>query len=412
MTSSDVERVPPNAAFQHRDFRLYQAARFASTLGVQIQGVAVGWQVYLITGRPIDLGYVGLVQFLPALLLILATGHVADRFDRRNVLIASHTVLAFAAAGLWLLAAQPAPSVAGIYALVALIGTARAFAGPAGQALLPNLVPRHHFQNAVAWSSSIWQVSVVTGPAIGGLINDSGGPRVAYATCCVLEICTVAWLGWMRPRTGAARQAPSGEALLLGLRFVQKNKLLLGAMSLDLFAVLLGGAVALLPIFARDILEVGPRGLGYLRSAPAFGAMLMAVLLAYRPLELHAGATMFACVAIYGLSTVVFGLSANFWLSLGALAIGGAADMVSVYVRNTLVQLNTPDEMRGRVAAANLVFVGASNELGDFEAGLTAQWFGVVPAVVIGGLGTCVVVGLWVWLFPELRRARRLEAQA
>lgn len=412
MTPSDTERVPANAAFQHRDFRFYQAARFASTLGIQIQGVAVGWQVYSITQSPLDLGYVGLVQFLPALFLLLATGHVADRFNRRNVLVASHVVLTLSGLGLFALSRTPAPSVAAIYALLAMIGTARAFAGPAGQALMPNLVPQHHFPNAVAWSSSIWQVSVVAGPAVGGLINDSGGAGLAYATCVGLELAAIIGFSFMRSRAAAAQSEASLEPLLLGLRFIRKKKILLGAISLDLFAVLLGGAVAMLPIFARDILDVGSRGLGLLRSAPALGATFTAVLLAYRPLRLHAGATMFACVAIFGVSTVVFGLSKSFLLSLGALAIGGAADMVSVYIRHTLVQLNTPDEMRGRVAAANLIFIGASNELGDFEAGVTAEWFGVVPSVVIGGLGTCLVVMLWVWLFPELRRTRRLEAEA
>jgi MFS family permease len=405
------ERLSPNAAFQHRDFRLYQAARFASTLGVQIQGVAVGWQVYSITGRPLDLGYVGLAQFLPAVLFLLATGHVADRFDRRNVLIVCHVLLSLASAGLFALARSGEPSVVSIFALLALIGSARAFAGPAGQALMPNLVPPQHFQNAVAWSSSIWQVSVVAGPALGGLINDAGGARTAYGACLGLELFAIAGYSMMQPRAGAAREAPSFERLLLGLRFIRDKRLLLGAISLDLFAVLLGGAIALLPIYARDILEVGPKGLGFLRSAPALGAMLMAVLLAYRPLSLHAGATMLASVAVFGLSTIVFGLSKSFALSLTALAVGGAADMISVYIRHTLVQLNTPDEMRGRVAAANLIFIGASNELGEFESGLTAEWLGVVPSVVVGGIGTCLVVGVWTWLFPQLRRARRLEAQ-
>ena len=410
-TGKDTERVSPGAAFQHRDFRLYQAARLCSTLGVQIQGVAVGWQVYTITNRPLSLGYVGLAQFLPALVFLLATGHVADRFDRRNVLALCHVVLSLASAGLLALSLSPSPSVSAMYALLALVGTARAFAGPAGQALLPNLVTARHFQNAIAWSSSIWQVSVIVGPALGGVIYSIGGARSAYATCLGLELVTVVGMLLMSRREAATPGAPSLERLLMGLRFVRSKKILLGAISLDLFAVLLGGAVALLPIFARDILFVGTQGLGLLRSAPAVGAMITGIVLAFRPLKLHAGATMFACVALFGGATIAFGLSQTFGLSLLALAIAGAADMVSVYIRHTLVQLNTPDEMRGRVAAVNLIFIGASNELGEFESGLTAQWFGAVPAVVIGGFGTLLVVGLWTWLFPELRRTRRLEAE-
>jgi len=408
--TAEPPALGPLEAFRHRDLRLFLLGALLSTVSMQMQAVAVGWQVYALTGRALDLGYVGLALFLPALLFSFATGSVADRLDRRRVMIACHVALS---AGMLLLYvfATWSSSVAAIYAVLVLIGTARAFQGPTGQALMPNLVPLPVFPNAVAWSSSTWQISVVAGPALGGALYATFGARGVYACSAALELITVGVLLVMRAPSGARLAASSQSALRelsAGLRFVWQKRVILGAISLDLFAVLFGGAVALLPIFARDILHTDPRGLGLLRSAPAIGALVVAVWLAYRPLTRRAGVVMFACVGVFGLATIVFGLSRSFALSLGALALSGAADMVSVFVRHSLVQLRTPDEMRGRVAAVNMIFIGASNELGEFESGLVAEWLGTVPAVVFGGLATCLVVVLWMLLFPALRRIDRL----
>ncbi|HEY4158798.1 MAG TPA: MFS transporter [Polyangiaceae bacterium] len=396
----------PFAAFRARDFVLFQLGRMLSTIGMQMQGVAVAWQVYAMTGRALDLGYVGLAQFLPAFLLSLATGSVADRFDRRLVLIACHVVLTGSSICLWLSAGHA--SVASIYVVLVFIGASRAFSGPAGQALMPNLVPTQHFQNAIAWGSSIWQVAVVVGPAAGGLLYGHSGAGRVYVAAIALELATLLVLILMRSRPTQPRQTRDARAVVAGVRYVWQNPIILGAISLDLFAVLLGGAVALLPVYARDILHTGPIGLGLLRSAPAAGAIIIAIALAYRPLRRRAGVVMLGCVALFGAATIVFGVSHDFTLSLCALLIAGGADMVSVFVRQTLVLLNTPDEMRGRVSAVSLVFIGASNELGEFESGLTAAWLGAVPAVVIGGIGTCLVVLVWSALFPDLRKADQL----
>jgi MFS family permease len=384
-----------------------------STLSMQMASVAIGWQVYALTGSALSLGYVGLAQFLPAILLSIVTGHVADRFDRRLVLVVCHALLVLGMLGMfWLGRGARAEQVGTIYALLVLVGIARAFQAPASQALTPNLVPLSHFPSAVAWTSSIWQVAVVGGPALGGTLYAAGGGALVYGSAVALEIAAVLVLLCLRVQTTRKRASSSLREIVAGFGFVRQKPVILGALSLDLFAVLLGGAVALLPIYARDILHVGPRGLGLLRGAPAAGALLVAVLLAYRPLQRRAGATMFVCVAIFGFSTVLFGLSRDFGLSLFALALGGGADMVSVYVRHALVQLNTPDAMRGRVAGINMMFIGASNELGEFESGLAAAWLGVVPAVVLGGIGSCLVVALWAFLFPQLRRVDRLGPSA
>jgi MFS family permease len=317
------------------------------------------------------------------------------------------------AAALLLLALAEAGNVQAwpIYGAIVLYGTARAFAMPAGQALLPNLVPPEHFANAVAWNSSAMQVATIGGPAIGGLIYALGAHVVYLVSASLLLAAVVLMVSVPRPaRAGPARRPPvTWATLLAGIAFIRAKPAILGAISLDLFAVLFGGATALLPIYARDILHVGPLGLGILRSGPAVGAMLTALALTHRPLTRRVGRTMFLCVAGFALSTIVFGLSTVFGLSLAALVVLGACDMVSVFVRQTLVQIATPDEMRGRVSAVNSVFIGASNELGEFESGVTAAWFGTVPAVVIGGLGTLVVCAVWAWRFPELRRIDRLE---
>jgi MFS family permease len=410
-------QAAPFAAFHHRDFCFFQLMRFTGTLGQQMQSVAIGWQVYAITGRAIDLGYVGLVQFLPALSLALVTGHVADLVDRRLILIVQNLILLACAAALyWLTRSQMTASygVYPIYAVLLVLGTARAFAAPAAQALLPSLVPSQDFSNAVAWSSTTWQVATILGPALGGFIFGwkDGAALVYSAFGALVGLALVSNL-LIRRQSFVPKRDDSGtrwQRLLAGVHYVRANQILFGAISLDLFAVLLGGAVALLPVYARDILHVGPLGLGILRSAPSVGASVMAIFLAFRPLKRRAGKSMLAGVFIFGLATCVFGLSTNFYLSLSMLVIIGAADLISVYVRQTLVQLRTPESMRGRVSAVNQVFIGASNELGEFESGMTANWWGAIPATIIGGLGTLIVVALWAWKFPKLRDADELNS--
>jgi MFS family permease len=377
-----------------------------------MQTVAVGWQVYALTRDPLQLGYVGLVQFLPAVGLAPIAGDAADRFDRRRLLVLSSLLLCAAAATLWWLAATPNAPLLGIYAAVAVVGVARSISGPAGQALLPNLVATEHFPNAVTWNGSTWQVAAVLGPALGGLVYAANGSAQAVYACtagCELLAMVLFFAIATRSQSRGVQPGPYWSRLSAGVRYVWREKLILGAISLDLFAVLFGGAVALLPIFASDILRVGPSGLGWLRSAPALGALLMALWLAYHPVERNTGKILLGCVALFGACMVGFGLSTNFALSMMLLAIAGAADMVSIVMRHTLVQLNTPDEMRGRVSAVSLIFVGASNELGEFESGLAANALGVVPSVVFGGVATLAVVLLWSQLFPSLRRVDRLS---
>jgi MFS family permease len=411
VTSAEEPLVPRRAAaLRHADFRRYQSARVASLIGTQMQGVAIGWQVYSLTGRPLDLGWVGLAQFLPAAFLWPLTGLAADRFDRRKVIAACHALLGICAGLLVWLSSMKEPSLAAIYAVLVAVGTARAFGGPAGHALSPNLVPRAELPNAIAWGSSFFHVSIAAGPALGGIVYGVSSARTVFVVHAVLEVLSLWLILSLKTKSrGDADEDSSIGKVVAGLRYVWRRKILLGAISLDLFAVLLGGSVALLPIYARDILHAGPTGLGFLRSAPAVGAALMAVWLAAHPLVRRTGVVMFGCVFLFGAATVVFALSSSFALSLGALGVAGAADMVSVYIRHTLVQLETPDAMRGRVAAVNLLFIGASNELGEFESGVTAAWLGTVRAAVLGGLGTCAVVLVWAGLFPELRRVDRLD---
>jgi MFS family permease len=396
-------RFPAWIAFRHRDFALYCTARFLSATAIQMQNVAIGWLVYDITRDPFALGIVGLVAFLPTIALALVTGHVADRFDRRAILLVCYAVAVIAAGGLFACAWTGTRQVWPIYLLILLFGATRAFANPAGQALVPNLVPSEHFGNAVAWNSSAWQTATIAGPALGGLLYAAGGSVVfAAATGCFA--LTLALSACIRYRAApASREKTSWATLLAGIRFIREKPVIFGAISLDLFAVLLGGATALLPIYARDILLVGPWGLGLLRSMPAVGAAVMALVLAYRPLSRHTGRWMFQAVAIFGLATIGFGVSESLPLSLACLFILGAADMVSVFVRQTLVQIDTPDVMRGRVSAVNTVFIGASNELGEFESGTLAALIGTVPAVVVGGLGTLAIAALWARWFPALR---------
>lgn len=398
-----------HAVFAIRDYRLFLGSRFLSALALQMVGVAVGWQVYDLTGDPLHLGYVGLAQFLPAFLLTLPAGQAADRFERRRILALALGVEAGCVAILLTLSLSQSPSLAILYCVLGVMGSARAFIAPANQSLVPHLVPPDLFPRAVAWTSSSWQVAVIGGPALGGFLY-SGGIGLVYGLSTGLLLTAALLIGGLKTHLHVHGDRETGlDGILDGVRYVFRNKDILGAVSLDLFAVLLGGATALLPIYARDILHVGPLGLGILRSAPAAGAAIMAVVLAHHPLVRRTGHKLFAAVALFGAMTIVFGLSTNFWLSLAALTVLGAADMISVVVRQTLTQIRTPDAMRGRVSAVNWMFIGASNELGEFESGLTAAWFGVMPAVLIGGVGTIVVAGIWAWAFPALRTVDKLE---
>jgi len=400
-------------AFRYPDFGFYQLARLFTVMATEMQSVAVGWQVFEITRRPLDLGFVGLAQFWPTIVLFLAAGHAADRFNRRNIVTLCYAGLGLASTVLFFLTISGSRSVHAIYAALTLVGVVRSFNGAAGQSMVPQLVPEEHFPNAVAWAQTVFNTATIIGPALGGLLYAIfRGPAAVYASSMIASAISVVVASRIRLKPAERqREEVSLDTLLAGLRFIWQKKLILGSISLDLFAVLLGGAVALLPVYARDILHAGPWALGILRSAPAVGAVGMATLLAHRPLRRHAGTTMLWCVAGFGVFTIVFGLSRNLYLSLAALLLLGASDMVSVIIRGTLVQLSTPDAMRGRVSAVNSLFIGTSNEFGQFESGVTAQWFGTVPAVVIGGVGTLVVIALWAWLFPELRGADRLTNQ-
>jgi MFS family permease len=397
-------------AFSHPNFVLFLIARWFIVFATEMQSVAVGWQVYDITKRALDLGLVGLAQFLPGFLLFLVSGHTADRVNRRNLLMCCYIGFSLCSGLLLSIAVRGGHSVYPIYAVVTLIGIVRSFNGPVTRAILPQLVPEEHFPNAVAWSSGANQSANILGPAAGGLIYAAfRGPSAVYAAATITGLAAVASTLRIKLVSKARPREPmSLGTVLAGIRYIVSHQLILGTISLDLFAVLLGGAVALLPVYAREILKTGPWGLGLLRCAPGVGAGAMAILLAHRPLKGRSGATMLSCVAGFGVFTILFGLSRNLALSMVALVLVGASDMVSVFVRAILVQLATPDEMRGRVSAIEMIFIGASNELGQFESGVTAAWFGTVPAVVLGGIGTLVVTALWAWGFPELRRADQL----
>jgi MFS family permease len=397
-------------AFRYPNFRYFMSARVLITAAAEMQAVAVGWQIYSLTHRPLDLGLVGLAQFAPGMVLFLIAGHTADRLPRQRILQACYGGFGLCSLLLLALSLHGLAAVWPIYAVLLFNGTVRAFNGPASQAFMPLLVPAEHFPNAVTWGSSIFQAAMVLGPALGGAIYGfSNSPVPVYCCSAVASLGALTLMGAIRlEKISRPRQVASVAVVLEGIRYIWRNKLILGSISLDLFAVLLGGAVALLPVYAREILNTGAYGLGILRGAPSVGAVLMALALAHRPLRRNAGLAMFACVFGFGIFTIVFGLSRNLILSLLALVLVGACDMVSVIIRHTLVQLGTPDEMRGRVSAVNGLFIGASNEIGQFESGLTAQWFGTVPAVVLGGVGTIAIVLLWTWLFPALRRVNDL----
>jgi MFS family permease len=376
-------------------------------VGVQMQTVAVGWQVYEITRDPLDLGLIGLSQFLPFVVLVLPAGHVADRHNRQKVLAACYALELVCALLLLAFTLSGLAVVWPVFAVMVLFGVARAFSMPAGQALLPNVVPPSLFSRAVAVNSTTWQLSTIIGPAIGGVVYLFGADVVYASVAALLAASTVLMAGVKAPRPARSDESVTLDSLLEGLRFVYRRKVIYGAITLDLFAVFFGGATALLPAYASDILGVGPDGLGLMRAAPGVGAALVAVALAWRPITRQVGPAMLWGVAAFGVATIVFGLSENFLLSLLALAVLGAADMVSVYVRHMLVQLETPDAIRGRVSAVSAVFIGASNELGDFESGATAAWWGLRPSVVVGGIASVAIAGAWARAFPQLRRMDR-----
>jgi MFS family permease len=412
--SNNLKKTSGLVAFTFPNFLRFLLARSFIILALEMLSVAVGWQVYDITHRPLDLGLVGLAQFLPGILLFLVSGHAADRFNRRDILTMCYAGVGLCA-GLFLALTLRGPhSVHPIYAVLLLLGVVRSFSGPAGQAILPQLVSGEHYPNAVAWSASTRTVATIAGPALGGIIYAiAKGPSAVYIGVLLCALAAALSTLRINIKLKQSLAEPTNlKTVLAGLDYIWRQKLLLGAVSLDLFAVLLGGAVALLPVYAREILHTGPWGLGLLRSAPGVGAALMAALLAYRPIRRRAGAIMLWCVTGFGIFTIIFGLSHNLTLSIISLLLVGASDMVSVIIRTTLVQLATKDEMRGRVSAVTMLFVGASNEFGEFESGVTAAWFGTVPAVVLGGVGTLIVIGIWAWRFPELRNADKLSSEA
>ncbi len=399
----------PDSVLQHRPFVLFWFARVATTTGYQMLVVAIGWQLYELTGNPLDLGLVGLVQFIPGILLVLVIGQVTDRYDRRFILSTCQAVEAVMAAVLLTAAVSGAISRELILGTALVMGGARAFELTAMQSMVPSLVPLPLVPRAVAGSATANQSATIVGPALGGFIY-AVSPLAVYSLCCALFVLAGVLVTFVRiERATAPREPFTLATFFAGFGFIKRSPIILGAISLDLFAVLLGGATALLPVFARDIHAAGPWALGLLRAAPAVGALGMAIVLTRWSFDRNAGRIMFAAVAAFGLSTIVFALSSSFIVALMALVVLGASDMVSVVIRMTLVQLGTPDEMRGRVTAVNALFIGASNQLGEFRAGAAAAWLGAVPTVLIGGIGTLVIVALWMWLFPPLARVNRLE---
>jgi MFS family permease len=411
MTSPDPPALPSSNALHHRPYVFYLAALGSAGFAVQIMSVAVGWQVYDLTRNPLDLGFVGLAQFMPALLLVLVTGLIADKFNRRLIIALCLLVEVACAFGLLVFTFSNFKDVWPVFVILVGFGTARAFMNPAADALAPNLLPKNALAHGISLNSMTWQITTITGPVAGGLLYGISG-EFAYGVAVglmIVAICCVVLIGRV-PQANHAQET-SLATLLAGFKFIRSEKIVLGAISLDLFAVLLGGAVALLPVYARDILDVGPWGLGLLRAGPGIGAILMAIWLSKYPIKDHAGVILFVFVAGFGFCTIVFGLSKSVPLSIIALALMGACDMVSVYVRETLMQLWTPDAVRGRVNAVNRVFIGASNELGEFRAGVVAAWIGAVAAVAIGGAGTMAVAFFWSCWFPELREARTLSGK-
>lgn len=393
-----------------RAFTQYLTARAAATLAYQMAGVAIGWQMYDLTGSPLALGLVGLVQFVPSLVLALYVGHAADRYDRRSIVAIAQSLEALALLSLAVFSMLQLIDRDAILLIVFLLGIARAFEYTTFQTLLPAMVTQEALPAAIAKNASVRQFAIIAGPVLGGFLYIAGSGVVYITGGCLffLSAVIIARLR-MQQRVMTAREPATLTSLFAGIAYIRSKPVLLGAISLDLFAVLLGGATALMPIFARDILAVGPWGLGILRAAPAVGAVTASLYLTRKPLQRRVGKIMFAAVAGFGLATVVFALSTSIVLSCLALALLGWSDMISVVIRASLVQLETPDEMRGRVSAVNAVFIGTSNEFGEFESGLTAAWFGVVPAALLGGVGTLAVVALWMYLFPQLLQRERLH---
>ena len=412
----NTKHLKNNFIFRHRDFGLYWSGMFFENLAVQIEAVTIGWQVYTISRLTLSIedsafmvGMVGLIQFVPLFVLTLWAGNLADRHSRKAIVMWSIVFKAIGVVGLVFVALEEVPNLTHIFLIAAIFGVTRAFLSPAATALTPMLVPKEDMPQAISLKSLSWQVSVIVGPWVGGVLV-AFSTATAYGVAAVLYLGCLGIVGLVRTITRPERQ-PGGqwEQIKEGLAYTFKNKIIFGAISLDLFAVLLGGATALLPAFASDILKVGPEGFGILRSGPAIGAVLMALALARWPLKRRAGVRMFWAVAAFGVATVVFGLSKNMWLSVLALAALGAADMISVYVRQTLVQIVTPDHMRGRVSSVSGLFISGSNELGEFESGVASKFLGPVGAAVFGGLGTLVVTAIWAWKFPDLRKADRLD---
>ena len=421
MADEDSQRrLTATVAWQHRDFRYYSVARFLGVMGGEAQAVGVAWQVYQLTHSALALGYTGLALFLPGLFFTLPAGHVADLYDRRSVILVCYVLQLAATLSLFALTLHGIHSIWAIYGILFVIGLGRCFSGPAAQSLVPTLVPKEHFVNAVTWGASTYQSANAFGPLVGGLLFTitltgrsaflNGAPLVYLFTALCIALFIV-FVGTLHPRGAAEKKGFTIDTMLAGLRYVVSTRLLLGSISLDLFAVLLGGAVSLLPIFAEAVLHRGAHALGLLRAMPSIGALLVSLSLSLFPIKRDAGKTMLACVAGFGVATIAFGLSHTLWISCIALFITGATDMVSVVVRSSILQLATPSEMRGRVSSVNWLFIGASNEFGEYESGLTAHWFGAVRAVVIGGVGTLMVTGLWSVFFPALRQADQLTAE-
>ena len=409
---------PSASIYRHPGFLAFISARLMAVFATQIQAVVVAWQVYDLTRDPLALAYVGLAQFLPMLCLLLPAGDLIDRFNRKAILASSWAVGAVCSGALWWLSGHSAAGVAGltgVYAVLVLFGCSRAFSGPALQSLLPQVVPREQLAAAIAANSMLMRAASIGGPLLGGVLYALGGGRLTYALCFVcfaLGTVLLSRVVTLQAGNAAAATGTMWERFGAGIRFIRSRPIILGTISLDLFAVLLGGVVALLPIYASEVLHVGPAGLGALRSALAVGEVGAGLYLSMRPFNRKVGRTMFVAVAVFGLANLLFAVSTWFWLSFAALLVAGAADMVSVYIRGALVQFSTPDHMRGRVNAVNMLFIGSSNELGEFRAGTSAAWLGVVPAAVLGGLCTPGVVGGWTLGFKQLRTVDRFEEAA
>ena len=408
-TKPSFKKKSDHVAFQHKDYRFFWMARVLGVLAIEMQITALSWQVYQLTGKALDLGLVGLAQFMPFLMLFLISGSVADRYQRKKIMSICVAIQMLCALAFFIMTVTGNANFLAIFTILIFLGIARAFQSPAQSAIVPLLVPKEHFANAIAWTSSGFQMARIAGPGIAGIIIIAGEQWV-YGTAIILFVFSTIFTLMVRTNTQIISHVPvTIDNILAGLKFALKRQIIIGSIGLDLFAVLLGGATALLPIFATDILNVGPAGFGALRATHMIGALIGALTLTQYPISRHAGKKLLSTVAIFGLGIIVFGISTSFWLSLSALFILGAADSVSVFIRNNLVQIITPDNMRGRVSAVSAVFIGASNELGELESGVTAHFWGVVPAVIIGGIGTVFISGLFAMIFPQLREVDSLN---